>query len=165
MTNPEVTLAPPDVTTAVKVTAVPHATVFAAEPPEEIARAVVLDVGAADRTSMFSRAVAERAPEVPVMVARALPNGAEFAAVKVTTPALPDDAGFHAAVTPAGRPEIEKLTTPLNPFTATVAFAMLPGVRERMPGEGVSVKEGAITVNVNEVDAVIAPEVPVTVTV
>ena len=71
-----------------------------------------------------------------------------------------DVAGFQLAVTPEGSPVMENATFPLNPLravTATDDLSVLPGWRVIVPGDGVRVKDGAVTVSVNVVEAVIAP--------
>lgn len=167
MTSPEVIGEPPDVTEAVRVTRVPHAVVVTEEPAAVMARAVVEEV-AGERIVMGSWAVADSAPDVPVMVAVAAPGCAELVAVSVRTLPVADEAGFQLAVTPEGKPAMEKLTLPLNPLSAPTATEVLsepPGKRVMLPGAGISVKDGASTVTVTVVDAVIEPEVPVIVTV
>jgi hypothetical protein len=85
--------------------------------------------------------------EVPV-VALAL-------TVKVTT--LVDVVGLvpKLAVTPAGRPEADKLTLPVKPpdgVTLTVLFALLPCVTVTLAGEAESEKLGAaVAFTVNEI--------------
>jgi hypothetical protein len=55
-------------------------------------------------------------PEVPVIVRGYWPTAAALVAVSVRM--LVELAGFceNAAVTPLGRPEMERLTLPLNPY-------------------------------------------------
>jgi hypothetical protein len=78
-------------------------------------------------------------------------------------------AGLKLAVTPAGRPEADKLTLPLNPLvglTVMVLLALLPCVTETLAGDAESVKFGAaFTVRVTVVVWLKLPEVPVIVTV
>jgi hypothetical protein len=102
------------------------------------------------------------------MTAVAVPGCAELAEVRVRTLPVADDAGFQLGVTPEGNPAIEKLTLPLNPLSATTVTEVLsepPGKKVMLPGAGVSVNDGAFTVTVTVVDAVVEPEVPVIVTV
>jgi hypothetical protein len=72
--------------------------------------------------------VADRLPEVPVMVTVAVPEVAESLAVSVNT--LVPVVGFepNTAVTPVGRPVAASVTLPANPFAgATVmVLAALP---------------------------------------
>lgn len=84
-------------------------------------------------------------PEVPVIVTVAAPTVAVALAVKVTT--LVEVAGFvpKVAVTPAGRPEAESVTLPVNPLTGetvTVLLPLVPCVTVRLAGEADSVKSG-----------------------
>jgi hypothetical protein len=68
----------------------------------------------------------ERSPEVPVIVTADSPVAAEALAVNVTT--LEPIAGLVAiaAVTPLGRPETAKVTSPVNPFAAvTVTVSVM----------------------------------------
>ncbi len=70
-----------------------------------------------------------RAPEVPVMVIVDVPVVAVALAAKVTT--LVEVAGLvpKVAVTPAGKPEAERLTLPAKPpdgVTVTVLLALVP---------------------------------------
>jgi hypothetical protein len=68
-------------------------------------------------------------PETPVMVMFEDPTVAEELAVSVST--LDPVVGFAAnpAVTPLGKPEAERFTLPVNPFTSVtviVSVALLP---------------------------------------
>lgn len=67
-------------------------------------------------TVMLSRLDAVTLPEVPVITALYWPMLADAEAVRVIV--LEKDVGFGEidAVTPLGKPEIEKLTLPENPF-------------------------------------------------
>jgi len=62
--------------------------------------------------------VAVRAPDFPVMVTLYWPTAAELLAVSIRVLSNPV-AGFGEkdAVTPVGRPEAERVTLPVNPFT------------------------------------------------
>lgn len=60
--------------------------------------------------------VALAEPEVPFSVAVYCPAGTVLEAVSVKVLLYVVGFGENAAVTPLGRPEIEKLTLPLNPF-------------------------------------------------
>ena len=65
---------------------------------------------------MFSRAEDTCFPYVPVMRALYCPCAAVLAAVNVSTLVLLVEAGESDAVTPAGRPEMARLTLLLDPF-------------------------------------------------
>ena len=60
-------------------------------------------------------------PEVPVMVSVLVPTAAELLAVRVSVLALVAGFGENAAVTPEGRPETERLTLPLNPYSGKIS--------------------------------------------
>jgi hypothetical protein len=90
--------------------------------------------------------VCERVPDVPVMVTVAVPVVAVELAVSVST--LVDVVGLvpKLAVTPAGRPEADKLTLPVNPpegVTVIVLLPLLPRVTLKLAGEADSEKLGA----------------------
>lgn len=89
--------------------------------------------------------VADKLPEVPVMVTVALPVVAVALAVSVST--LLPVVGFvpNDAVTPLGRPDAARVTLPLNPSTSVtviVLVPLLPWVIVRLLGEADSVKLG-----------------------
>jgi len=112
--------------------------------------------------------VAVSKPETPVMVAVAVPGCTEPSAVSVRTLPVADEVGFQLAVTPEGNPATEKLTLPLNPLlalTETEVGFEPPGKKVMLPGVGMSVKDGALTVTVRVVDSVVDPKVPIMVTV
>jgi hypothetical protein len=100
-------------------------------------------------------AVCVSAPETPVIVTVAVPVVAVELAVKVTT--LVEVVGLvpKLAVTPAGRPEADKLTLPVKPpdgVTLTVLFALLPCVTVALAGEAEREKLGAaVAFTVNEI--------------
>ena len=149
----------PDVTDAVSVTRVPQVALVADEPPEVIVKTVALEVPA-DRIVMGSGAVAESKPDVPVMVAVVVPGCTVLSAVRVRMLLVADEAGFQPAVTPEGSPVMENVTFPLKPLRGVTAIDDLsepPGRRVMVPGAGVTVKAGAVTVSVNAVEAVTAP--------
>jgi hypothetical protein len=112
--------------------------------------------------------VADRLPEVPLMVTVTGPGVAETLAVSVNVLVVVVLVGLNDAVTPLGRPEAVKLTLLANPLAAAtvmVVTAVPPGVIVKVLGEAESVKlGGGVTVTLTVVVAVIAPEVPVTVT-
>lgn len=83
-----------------------------------------------------------RVPEVPVIVTVEVPVVAVLLALNVTT--LVDVVGFvpKLAVTPAGSPDADKLTLPVNPplgVTVMVELPLLPWVTLRLEGEADSV--------------------------
>jgi hypothetical protein len=67
-----------------------------------------------------------KAPEVPVMVTVEVPVVAVPLAVNVTVLLVVVLPGLKDAVTPLGRPEADKLTLPLNPFTGLTVMVLLP---------------------------------------
>jgi hypothetical protein len=104
-------------------------------------------------------AVAVSEPEVPLIVIEARPVTACLLAfsVRMLVPAV----GFllNAAVTPLGRPEAERLTLPVNPYTpVTVMVVSLeaPGLTVNEAGEALNVNVGAgFTVRTTEDVAVV----------
>src|SRR5580700_11571015 len=89
--------------------------------------------------------VADRLPDVPVIVTVALPVVAVALAVSVST--LLPVVGFvpNDAVTPLGRPDAARVTLPLNPpasVTVIVLVPLPPCVIVRLLGEAESVKLG-----------------------
>jgi hypothetical protein len=83
-----------------------------------------------------------RLPEIAVMVSVTVPVAAVALAVKVRV--LSVVAGFvlNAAVTPAGRPDVESVTCPLNPLAGVTVIALvtlLPCVTVRLAGLAESV--------------------------
>jgi hypothetical protein len=110
-----------------------------------------------------SVAVAEVLPDVAVMVAVAEPMLAADIAVRVSLPAPAKD-----AVTPLGRPPIDRAGEPLNPFWAvmvTVVVALAPCAKLKLPGDALTVKLGPrVTVRGNVTELVMLPEAPATVT-
>jgi hypothetical protein len=89
--------------------------------------------------------LADRLPEVPVIVTVDVATVAVLLAVKVTT--LLPVVGLvpKAAVTPLGSPEAARVTLPLNPplpATVTVSVALLPCVTDSVDAERDSVKLG-----------------------
>jgi hypothetical protein len=87
--------------------------------------------------------VAVSVPEVPVMVTVEVPVVAGALAVSVST--LVDVTGFvpKEAVTPAGRPEAERVTLPANGLTSVtvmVSVPLAPCAIDSDAAEGFSVK-------------------------
>ena len=77
-------------------------------------------------------AVLVNVPDVPVMVTLATPMAAVLLAVSVNVLVFVALAGLNEAVTPAGRPDADRLTLLLKPFsglTVIVFAALLPCVR------------------------------------
>ena len=116
-------------------------------------------------------------PAVPVTVTVKVPVVAEAEAVSVSVEdALPPaagvtDDGANDAVTPAGSPEAESAVAAENPLrlvTVVVEVPLPPCAIETDDGDRPIEKSGAaaaFTVSENVVECVVAPEVPVTVTV
>ena len=93
-----------------------------------------------------------KVPDVPEIVTVAVPVVAVLLAVRVKV--LVVVAGFvlNDAVTPLGRPDVDRVTPPLKPFRALTVIVLVPVFPCRMlrlPGDADSVKfGGAVTVNV-----------------
>ena len=68
----------------------------------------------------------DNAPDAPVTVMVNVPSAAALPAVSVSVLALVVLPGLNAAVTPMGRPEAERLTLPLNPFSGLMLIALVP---------------------------------------
>jgi hypothetical protein len=85
-------------------------------------------------------------PDVPVTVTVTVPSVAVLLAVKVKVLFPPVVlAGFNVAVTPAGRPDADKLTVPVNPFsgvTVTVLVPVEPWTTLTLLGEAETEKSG-----------------------
>ena len=140
------------------MTGVPQREVVTGEPPDAIVNVVAVEVPGV-RMVTVRGVVADSAPDVPVMVAVAVPGCAELSAIRVRMLPVADEAGFQLDVMPDGRPAIEKVTTPLNPLAPIIPtddFSVPPG-KITMPGVGVSVNDGAPTVRAIFADAVIVP--------
>ena len=67
-----------------------------------------------------------RLPEVPVMVTVAVPTAAVLLAVSVSVLVLVVLLGLNEAVTPAGKPDADKLTLPLKPFCGVMVMVFVP---------------------------------------
>ncbi len=65
-------------------------------------------------------------PEVPVMVTVAGPVVAVLLAVSVSVLVLVVLAGLKLAVTPAGKPEADRLTLPVNPLVGVTVMVLVP---------------------------------------
>ena len=115
-----------------------------------------------------SVAVLVKLPDTPVIVTAYKPVAAVLPALSVNVLVLLVLEGLKEAVTPAGTPDADKATVPLNPgwpATVTPAAALAPWLRLRLAGDTESAKLGAtFTVNVTTVVLVKPPEVPVIVT-
>jgi hypothetical protein len=96
-------------------------------------------------TPSVSVVVAIRLPEVPVIVSVLVPTSALLLDVRVSVLARVVGLGEKLAVTPLGKPDTEKFTLPVNPYsglTEMVAVLDVPWPRIRLPGPD-SVKLGA----------------------
>ena len=94
-------------------------------------------------TTLFRSVVRVSEPETPVMVTVAVPVDAVLLAVSVSVldPVVLE--GLNAAVTPAGKPEADKLTLPVKPLTGLTVIVLVPlepWVMLRLLGEAESVK-------------------------
>jgi hypothetical protein len=67
-------------------------------------------------------------PDAPVMVTEAVPVVAVLLAVSVNVLVLVVLLGLNDAVTPAGRPDADKLTLPLKPFCGVTVMVLVPFV-------------------------------------
>src|SRR5215471_8297714 len=89
--------------------------------------------------------------------------------VSVELPPAVTDAGLREAVAPLGTPETARLNVPALPETTAVEMLLVPLVpctRLRLLGLAEiekSAAAGAVTVSVTEVEWIVAPSVPVTV--
>ena len=73
-----------------------------------------------------SVAVFVKLPEAPVIVTGNVPTAAVPAAVNVSVLVLAVVLGLNDAVTPAGRPEADRLTLPLKPNCAVMVTVFVP---------------------------------------
>jgi hypothetical protein len=114
----------------------------------------------------------DKLPDVPETVTVTVPVVAVLVAVSVNV--LVVVAGFvlNAAVTPLGRPDVDKLTLPLKPFcgvTVMVLVLLVPCVTVKLLGDAERVKfgAGATGFTVREITAEFdkLPDAPVMVTV
>lgn len=118
--------------------------------------------------AMVVDAVSE--PEVPVMVI-VLAAATAVLDTDNIIPLVPVvGLASSTAVTPVGRPEMDKVTAPANPVTSStlmVSLALAPWAIDSVAAEAQSEKPADVEVTVTEMDvvAVVLPEVPVTVMV
>lgn len=97
-------------------------------------------------------------PDVPVIVTVEVPVVAVLLAVNVTVLLVVVLAGLKEAVTPLGRPEADKLTLPLNPFTGLTVMVLVPlppWVTETLVGDAESEKSATATAFTVRVTAVV----------
>ncbi len=84
-------------------------------------------------------------PDLPVIVTVTVPVAAAALAVKVSVLVVVAWLGVKDAVTPLGKPDAERVTLPLKPFSGAMAIMLvplLPGVIVTVFGLGESVKFG-----------------------
>lgn len=84
-------------------------------------------------------------PDAPVIVTENVPRAAVLLAVRVSVHELVALVGLSAAVTPLGRPDAEKVTPPLNPFTGLIVIVVEPAApwrKLKLVGDADSVKLG-----------------------
>lgn len=108
-----------------------------------------------------------RLPDTPVTVTVCVPEATVLPAVKLTLLVVLVLKGLKLAVTPAGNPEADRLTLPLNPLvpvTLIISAALEPAVTVSGPVEE-RLKSGVSTVTAMFVEATRLPDVPVMVTV
>jgi len=93
----------------------------------------------------------ETPPPLALTVIVEVPAAAVLATVKVSVelpePGAAMDVGLNAAVTPAGRPVAESDTAELKPPETVVEIVLvpeLPAATERLVGDALSVKLGAV---------------------
>jgi len=79
-----------------------------------------------DTTVTETVVLRDNAPDVPVTVMVNVPSAAVLLAVSVSVLALVVLLGLNDAVTPLGKPEAERLTLPLNPFSGLTLMALVP---------------------------------------
>ncbi len=65
-------------------------------------------------------------PDVPVIVTVAVPVAAVTLAVRVSVLLLVAGSGLNAAVTPLGKPDVERVTLPLKPFDGVMLIVLVP---------------------------------------
>lgn len=110
-----------------------------------------------------------RLPDVPVIVTVAVPVVAVLLAVSVSALVLVVLPGLNEAVIPDGKPEADKVTLPLKPFTGFTVMVLVPAepcVTVRLFGDAEIVKFGgrfAVSESVVVLDRLL--DVPTIVTV
>ena len=77
-------------------------------------------------TVRLTVAVWLKLPELPVIVTVAAPVAAVPLAVSVSVLVVVAEVGLNEAVTPLGRPEADRLTPLLNPFTGVTMTVLVP---------------------------------------
>lgn len=85
----------------------------------------------------------KRLPDAPEMVKVAVPVVAVLLAVSVSVLVPVVLVGLNAAVTPAGKPDADKLTVPLKPLSALTVMVLVPltpWTMAKLLGEAESVK-------------------------
>ena len=85
----------------------------------------------------------DRLPDEPVMVTVAGPVVAVLLAVRVRVLAPVVLVGLNKAFTPAGKPDVDRVTVPLKPLSAltvTVLIPLAPWMMVKLPGEAERVK-------------------------
>src|SRR5215472_18337241 len=90
------------------------------------------------RTVRESVVLLVRAPDVPVIVTVTVPVVAVPLAVSISALVLAVLPGLNDGVTPAGKPEIDRVTLPLKPFTGFTVMVLVPAepcVTVRLFGE------------------------------
>ena len=115
-----------------------------------------------------SAVVAVNVPDCPVTVMVLAPGVAVLLTVNVSVLEPVVETGENAAVTPAGRPAMDRLTPPVNPYAGRTVIVEVPEAPWLIPtaaGPADKVKTGVCTATVTLVLAVKVPEVPVIVTI
>jgi hypothetical protein len=111
----------------------------------------------------------DKLPDVPVMNTATVPSAAAPLAVSVSVLEVVVLPGLNVAVTPLGRPEAERLTLLLKPFSGVTEMVLVPFVpwaTLRLLGEAESAKSPVgFTVRITVALLLRLPEVPVMVTV
>ncbi len=95
-------------------------------------------------TSRSIAVLAERLPELPLTVIAYFPDATEGPAVSVSVLAVLVLAGLKVALIPAGRPEAERATLPVNPCDGTtliVLVAFPPAGSDTLPADAIRLIE------------------------
>lgn len=114
-------------------------------------------------TVKASVVVTVRLPEIPVTVSVLVPPVAEELTVKVRTLLVVVELGEKEAVTPLGKPDTERFTLPVNPYSGVTVIVDVPdalGATPRVPGAAERRKVGVWTATVTLAVDVSSPEVP-----